>query len=291
MKDIARFKKLFEIKTPCEEHFDYYISVLSRTHKFYNIYEIIELYEQAESEYENFNDWSHKKSNEIIDYLKSTITYQRLIDCKLPQVSYNKKPFKPEIGKKYLSIDMRKANWQIFKYKDETGELPQTYEEFLDFFNCHEVLKYSKNYRQFIFGNLNPKRQQSIQASIMQSLATIMNSESGISYKVEDLKHDELIISDYTDSVYGFVETRKFDFRMDEFVAKRVDNLILNEYYELGTDNLIYKELKGAPGNRKYINLKKYILEEPIELRDLYFRDNDSLALWADDLELLKGLL
>lgn len=290
MKDINRFKKLFGIKTPCEEHFDYYISVLSRTYKYSDIYENIKLYEEAESQFDNFNDWSHKKSNEIIDYLKSTATNKKLSEGSINKVSYNKKPYKGEFGKKYLSIDLVQANWQVFKMFDDSNELPGTYDELLDKFGCPEVLKRSKNYRQFIFGNLNPKRYQTIQVSIMQSIALLMETE-GIKYTVVDLKHDELIITDYDESVYDYINSRKYKFRMEEFIPTMVDNVRIREFYELGTDKLLYKKLFTSNGNRLYMDIKKYILEEPLELRDLYFRDNGELALWSDDKELLKSLL
>lgn len=291
MKDINRFKKLFKIKTPCDEHFDYYISVLAKTHKFSNIYDIIKLYEEAEDKYENFNDFSHKKSNEIIDYLKTTKAYHKLNEGSTSQIAYNKKPFKGEIGKKHLSIDLVQANWQVFKYSDVANELPETYDELLERYELPEVLKLSKNYRQFIFGNLNTKRQQRTQASIMQSLALMMKGEMGADYKVADLKHDELILTDYNQGVFDFVNSRSWKFRITEFVPTMVDNIKVYEYYEPGTDNLIYKDLFMANGNRLYMNLKKYILNEPIELRDLYFRENGELAMWAGDTKLIKELL
>lgn len=290
MKDIERFKKLFNVKSPCDEHFDYYVSILSRTHRFSDIYENIKLYEEAESQYDNFNNLSHKKSNEIIDYLRGTMSYQKLISDNIGNTSYNKNPFKGELGVKYLSIDLTQANWQVFKFYDEINELPNTYFELLNRFNCPEVLKRSKNYRQFIFGNLNPKRQQTIQASIMQAVAQSMLL-AGINFKVVDSKHDEIIITDYDSSVYDYINSSKWQFRMSEFIPTMINNTRIREFYELGTDKLIYKDLFSSNGNRLYMDIKKYILEEPLELRDLYFRDNNNLALWSDDTELLKSLL
>ena len=291
MKDISRFKKLFGIKTPCDEHFDYYISVLAKTHKFSNIHDIIKLYEEAEEKYENFNDFSHRKSNEIIDYLKTTRAYHKLNEGSVSQVSYNKKPFKAEIGKKHLSIDLVQANWQVFKRNDDLDELPGTYDELLDRYDLPEVLKFSKNYRQFIFGNLNTKRQQKAQATIIQALSLFMNGEMGAKYEVADLKHDELILTDYNQGVFDFVNSRPWKFRITEFLPTIVDDVKVYEYYEPGTDNLIYKDLFMSNGNRLYMNIKKYILNEPIELRDLYFRENGELAMWAGDTNLIKELL
>lgn len=291
MKDIARFKKLFKIKTPCDEHFDYYISVLSRTYKHSNLPELIKLYEEAEDEYDDFTKFSHKKSDEIIDYLKSTITNQNInASSSIEMVDYNKKPFKAEINKKYLSIDLVQANWQVFKSYDETNELPDTYEELLDIFGCPEVLKRSKNYRQMIFGNLNTKRQQKIQASIMSDVKFAIMAK-GFKYELNDIKHDEMIISGYDDSIYDYFKKMPYKFRLTEFVPTMVDNIRIYDFLELGTDKVLYKDFFSAPGNQLYMNIKKYILNEPVELRDLYFRENNRLAIWADDIELLKSLV
>ena len=45
MKD---FIKLFDLNVPVEEHFDYYIAQLAKTPKFSNIYQLIEMFEEAE---------------------------------------------------------------------------------------------------------------------------------------------------------------------------------------------------------------------------------------------------
>ncbi len=290
MKDKSRFKKLFGIKVPCGEHFDYYISVLAKTHKHSNLPELVKLYEQAEEQHDNFNDFSHRKSYEIIDFLKSTITNQKINDMKLFPVQYNKKPFKYEIGTKYLSVDLIKANWQVFKGNDDTNELPNTYEELLDMFKCPEILKHSKKFRQFIFGNLNPKRHQTLQAEIMSAIMYALSANSYI-YNIVDHKHDEILICDYDNTIYDFLDKLNCDIRLTEFIPTKNDGVQVHEFYELGTDKVIYKDLFGSNGNQLYMDIKKYILEEEIELRDLYFRDNGKLAIWADDKELLKQLL
>lgn len=279
------------MKVCCDEHFDYYISVLSKTHKFKNIYNIIELYEEAESMYDDFNKWSHDKSNEIIDFLKSSSVYNKMNELSLPSVSYNKKPFKGELNKKHLSVDLVQANWQVFKYYDDNNELPNTYDSLLDSFGLPEVLKYFENYRQFIFGNLNTNRQQTIQVSLMQGLIKIMKYDANLEFTIADLKHDELILTDYNQDVIDFLSTTKIKFRVEEFVPIMVDNVRVKEYYEPGTNNLIYKDLFMSDGNKFYFNLKKYILDEPIELRDLYFRENGELAIWVEDRKLLKEML
>jgi hypothetical protein len=39
----------------------------------------------------------------------------------------------------------------------------------------------------------------------------------------------------------------------------------------------------GFDGNRFYILLKKYILNESLDIRDLYFKVNGHMAIWKTD--------
>ena len=288
MKDIKGFKNLFNVKIPCDEHFDYYIDVLSRTHEFKDINKYIELYENMELICGgNSKDYTHRKSNLIIEYLKSTSAYKNIISDNTLPLSYNKNQFKGDIGQKYLSIDLSQANWQVFKYFDTSDELPGTYNELLDKFDCLDILKYSKNFRQFIFGNLNPKKQQSIQAFFMNSLVKSMSLDN-IAFNLVDFKNDEIIITGYDESIYDYINNRKLKFKMTEHM---LDSVNTRQFYELGTDNILYKKLYNTNGNRFYIDIKKYVLNEPLDMRDLYFRDNGELAIWYIDKETLKSLL
>ena len=295
MKHLGKFKKLFKLKVPCDEHFEYYMTLLSKTYKYKNIFELIEMYESADNSHDDFSNFSFKKSLEIIDFFKESTVYQKLITDKM---DFDKKSLKfiPEENIRYLSIDLNKANWQVFKKLDMINELPDSYDMLMDKFNVPDVLRHSKSWRQVIFGNLNPKRQQSHQQRMMQYVEQQMSIRSEFLYDLCSIKNDEIVVKNFGAALIDFLQNLDIDISLTEYEITSIkDNISpeikIHNYYEVGTDNLIYKDLFGSNGNQYYMNLKKYILNEDIELRDLYFKDNGQLAIWANDMELLKSLL
>ena len=63
------------------------------------------------------------------------------------------------VGYKYVSIDLKKANFQTLKYiNPEIVCGCKTYEELMEKFGGDDYFKKSKYTRQVIFGKLNPKR-------------------------------------------------------------------------------------------------------------------------------------
>lgn len=75
---------------------------------------------------------------------------------------------KDNVGKLFLSLDLKKANFQALRFfNSEIVDNFNTYEDFLKQFTDSTYLLESKHIRQVIFGNLNPKRQQTIQKHII----------------------------------------------------------------------------------------------------------------------------
>jgi hypothetical protein len=88
----------------------------------------------------------------------------------------NMYPTKPiynydNIGKYFLSIDMRKANFNALKhYAPDIFQNKPTWEDFLKQFTNEDYILKSKNIRQVIMGNVNPKRQETYEKFIMDKL-------------------------------------------------------------------------------------------------------------------------
>ena len=172
MRDIRTFVKLVDLNVPEYEHFDYYIRQYSRLERFKNIYELIKLYEDFESTVEDPYKYKLEKADEIIEFLQSTRAYNELNDDNLiPDLPVTKN-FEYEEGKKYISVDLNKANWLVLKKYDPTflNELGDSYQDFLQKFDIHPFFYESKQFRQFIFGHLNPKRQVKAQRVIIEDL-------------------------------------------------------------------------------------------------------------------------
>ena len=78
MKNVKDFIKLFDLNVPHQDHFDYYISQLSKTPKFSNIYELLKMFEEADVQIDNFYEYKIQKSQEIINFIKTTNAYTDL---------------------------------------------------------------------------------------------------------------------------------------------------------------------------------------------------------------------
>lgn len=278
MKDVKGFCKLFDISVPEYEHFYYYVDQLSKLRRYQNLKDLISLFEKAEEEYGDMYELRMQKSQEIIEFLQNTRAYNELNLDNLIQDYPISKSFQYEEGKKYLSIDIRQANWTVLKRYDPTfvNELPDTYEDLLSKFGLPPIFNHSKSLRQYIFGNINPKRQCKAQRRIIQDL---MDTISGL--QIECVKHDEVIYS-YTDisvvrDIINRIDSSLFKTKL--FTIQRVEDFRLDFVMD-ENENILCKEMVGCNGHRYFLSLKKYIIEEPIDIRDLYFRMDGNLAIW-----------
>ena len=278
MKDVKGFCKLMGINIPVYEHFDYYIDQYSKLDRWKNIKNLIRMYDEAEGKYGDLFSLRMKKSNEIIEFLKTTKAYERLINDNSVDVYPTSKNFNPVEGKKYLSIDIRKANWVAVSNYDFEKELGDSYDEFIQKFDVPDIFNQSKQLRQFIFGNINPKRQGRVQRSIIEEL---ISNFSHLGLEVVCVKNDEVIYTfDSFEPVYEIAQKLDSDmFKIKPFTIKRVEDFIVNTRIGMLGDEL-YKEIIGCNGNMFFVNIKKYILGEPLDIRDLYFKMDGNLAIW-----------
>jgi hypothetical protein len=280
MKDIKSFCKLFDLNVPSYVDFDYYKNIYARLDRWKNMDELISLYEKAEEQIEDIYKYRLEKTEEIINFIKTTRAFNDLNDdTMIPDLPTNKN-FEYSEGVKYLSIDIKMANWESLKKYDPSfvNELGDTYSDLLNKFNVPEVFHRSKQLRQYIFGNLNPKRQIKAQRVMVEDL---MNGLSRYNLKVECIKTDEVVysfenIADIADILLNFDDSI---FRCKVFTVRRIDNFRINDYIDVKR-GLIHSEPLGCNGHKYFINLKKYVFYEELDVRDLYFRMDGDLAIW-----------
>ena len=283
MRDVKGFCKLMDISVPEYEHFDYYINQFSKLEKWKNIKDLIKIYEEAEEKYGDLYEYRLKKSNEIIEYLKNTRAYNELQDDNLLPDLPTTKNFEYSEDKKYISIDINKANWVVLKKYDPefAPELGDSYENFISKFDVPEIFNHSKQLRQYIFGNINPKRQGKAQRVVTQS---ILNKYNHLNLDIACIKNDEVIYSfesfNQIEEILTSVDKKIFKIKL--FTVKRVQDFRINTFLSESGEEL-YKEMVGCNGNQFFMNLKNHIFEESLDIRDLYFRMDGSLAIWNVD--------
>lgn len=105
------------------------------------------------------------------------------------------------VGKTFISIDLKKANFQALKFINPDIVLEaDTYEDFIDKFVGYdsEYFRTSKYTRQVIFGKLNPKRTIVVEKFIMSKVWDVLRSDkvgflNEYDAKLIAFKSDELI--------------------------------------------------------------------------------------------------
>jgi hypothetical protein len=182
--------------------------------------------------------------------------------------------------RKYISIDINKANWVVLKNYDPefAPELGDSYDDFIAKFDVPEIFNYSKQLRQYIFGNINPKRQGKAQRVITERL---LNRYKHLNLEIACVKNDEVIYSfDSFDQINEILTTvDKSLFKTKLFTVKRIEDFRINTYLS-ETGKELYKEMVGCNGNLFFLYLKKYVLNETLDIRDLYFKMDGNLAIW-----------
>ncbi len=283
MKDIRSFCKLFEINIPEYSQFEYYIDQLSKLDKYKNIKELVEKFRTLESEIDDIYQFKVKKSNDIIEFIKTTRSFSELNDDNLIPDYPTTKNFVYDESKRYLSIDIKQANWTILKRYDPDflNELGNSYSELLNKFGLPEIFQHSKTFRQFIFGNLNPKRQIKAQRVIIEE---IIQKFKSYNLEVACIKHDEIIyVVDDDITLKNILSEIDYNiFKTKIYKVERVEDFRINSYYDQ-SENFLHKELVGCNAHLYYLNLKRFIFREKIDIRDLYFRLDSKLAIWNYD--------
>ena len=275
---------MFDLNIASFEDFNYYKEQFSRLERWKGMDELVSLFEKAEEEIEDMFEYRMRKIDEIINFIKGTRAYNDMVDDNLIPDYPTNKNYEYSEGVNYLSIDLKMANWQAMKKYDPSfvNELGEEYSDLLNKFDVPEVFHRSKHFRQYIFGNLNPKRQIKMQRVLVQD---IYNALSKYNLKVEFIKNDEIIYSfEKIEDVREIIEGLDGeDFTVRAFTIKRVENFRINQYLCKDSGEILHSEPVGCNGHKFFMYLKKYIFNEPYDIRDLYFRMDGELAIWNTD--------
>ena len=94
-----------------------------------------------------------------------------------------------------VSLDIVSGNFRALRFlSPEIVDGKNNYDEFIGQFTNHDHFIQSKHIRQYIFGNLNPKRQILIQKELMFKLYIDLLIQFGGNRRICSSSHDELVI-------------------------------------------------------------------------------------------------
>lgn len=100
-------------------------------------------------------------------------------------------------GKLFVSFDLSKANFQVMKYANIIDS-NLSWDDYVEKYTKLDYIKNSKYTRQVVFGNLNPKRQITLEKFIINEILKVVDMElkqedCGTNFKLVSLSNDEFV--------------------------------------------------------------------------------------------------
>lgn len=193
--------------------------------------------------------------------------------------------YKPSnIGKLFISIDMKKANFSALKdYDRSIFRNADTWEEFIGRYTENEHIINSKYIRQVILGNCNPKRQVTYEKYLMGLVLKVLIDELG--YSASDIaffSNDEIVIDmgKYEDCIRKreLIEWQikgyfNIPFRIELFYLRKITGT--NGYYKEIVKNIIEREYEFKCLNNYTLPfvLRKFNEEEITENDKVFYHE------------------
>lgn len=181
----------------------YFTDRLKLYDKFYGTLEkwdtFVKELEKYHCEQDYFEEYNRVKDG-AINYIKSTEAYQRFNEEDMNQYTVihknlpSKDIYHPDNdGHKFISIDMRKANFSSLRHYDENMFAgASTWEDFIRKFTDNEHIINSKYIRQVVLGNCNPKRHITYEKYLMDNIIELIKDL--IPNNIVFFSNDEIII-------------------------------------------------------------------------------------------------
>lgn len=272
-----------DLKLPIAVHLEPY---------FFHFLNLIDPYYKSVSKYNilkkevELNGIQHFEENtrlvmfKLLDTLKEKKEFEIFNNLDIKNFNLDIKAPKRElyhldsVGKTFYSIDLVQANFQCINYViPEIFDGSHSYEDFVTKNGFNDYMKISKQIRQVIFGNMNPKRQQSIQKFMMSKIAEKLVSIGVDLNSIYSLSSDELVFEDF---LYDKLLIEKslseldFNLRVEKFKLERP---FKQPMYVKKLDNgeVIFKMV---PTSMMAEFIKRYECKE-LEDLDFYFLDEN----------------
>ena len=223
-------------------YFEYYM----RTYDWFPKEEYENLVKDIDERFDgNINAWLEEYAeirDKIITFVENSNSYKEFNSCDMKQFAipddlknipdlniYNQS----SVGKTYLSIDLKKANFQALSHYNSNIVLKaESYEDFIGMWCDSEYFKKSKYTRQVIFGKLNPKRTITYEKWLMSQIKEKFESEFDTrNLKLVAFKSDEIIyevlgendIENHEDDVEVVMSDNGYNVRVEIFTVGRIE--------------------------------------------------------------------
>ena len=215
-------------------YFEYMLDLFESTHKTRTKWENWQrvIRERFDNDPEAYLNSFYKMRDNIITTMKANEDYIRFNNCDMnqyrvtdiPQVGSGAVYKVSNSGKYYLSIDLKKANYQALHYAGVIKE--NSYDEWIRTFTDLDHLAESKYLRVVVFGQLNPGRHITLEKYITANIFKSVNDI--IAGKVVSIANDEVI----WEMDGGFVTKEKQD-NLRSFIKEKLGFDVTVESFRL----------------------------------------------------------
>lgn len=246
--------------------------------------------EKYKCEQDNLEEYNRVK-DAAINNIKLSDGYNRFNEEDMGKysVKYKDLPskdiYKPSnVGKLFISIDMRKANFSALKFYDKSiFSNADTWEEFIERYTENKHIVNSKYIRQVILGNCNPRRQVTYEKYLMDLVLEVLIDELG--YSASDIaffSNDEIVIDmeKYKDCIrkrelieWQIKRYFNIPFRIELFYLRKITGT--NGYYKEIVKNIIEREYEFKCLNNYTLPfvLRKFNREEITENDKVFYHE------------------
>lgn len=289
---------------PIYRNFFYYIEVLD---PYYNtkdkLANFLTFLEENNLDANSFSIKLKDVKQTIIDFL-SVVQNETFNNNKQLSIEINNSDLYivPNAGNEYISVDLVSANFQAIKHiakitnnPSETMDIIQSlknYQYLLNHLNIDPFFYESKQLRQFVFGNCNPKLQQKVQKFIItKTIEAVYNHFNLDAQDIITMNTDEIVFTNKYDGFLKDLEdflnsgefVRNFDFHIEKFKLKLVHPKYKFFVKDFNGDCSGKIKFKNVP-KQNLCEVIKYFEKRPVETRDLEIIVDDRVAIFSERL-------
>ena len=230
---------------------------------------------------------SIKEKSVYQDYLKADMK-DFVVKSNYPSSSIFKEC---HTGKKLISIDLSKANFQAMNFFDKRILDADSYEEFIRKYTDEEYIINSKYIRQVIFGNLNSKRLGTIEKYMIYQ---IVEKLQPLGYTILLVTDDEIVLEgdeDIYNNIVNIVSNMPIKVAIELFVLKTLrnengqpfksDKFYVKEFISYTDKKNLDFEIK-ATDSTFYAQFFKLLTNQKINENDLVFANNEFVAKYKE---------
>jgi len=227
------------------------------------------------------------------------------LDKDVKNITSNNIYHRDNIGEYFISIDLKKANFQALHHVSSAiVKNRNTYEDFIGCYTDLDYIKESKYTRQVIFGKCNPKRQITVEKYYINEIRKIIGDIP--SFELVSLSNDELVYKFTGDALW--LEALEHD--IADIKQKIYDTSLLEvsitffklngyEFQNMETGKCkftFYQKLIYFQNETKLVSVPmayykfvhKFINNLPLEDEDYLFSYEGSMCEFKDEFQIMQ---